>query len=292
MVARRNIISGVYVITNSVNGKSYVGSASRGFAKRWYRHLLDLKRNAHDNYHLQCSWNKHGESAFTFSVLEVCAPEDCIAREQHYIDTMRVTRKEFGYNICPTAGSRLGTKLSQDQIEVIRAAQNKPETREKKAAYRRGKKNSQEVRNKISESNKIAWSDPIKRSRLLIGVRNVSEERRKKQSESGKRKWRNPVFLAGAGASIIEAIKTREVTDETKLKMSDSAILRVSKPEELKKLQERAVIAGLARDAAMSKRLSNPVEAEKFRNRMREIQKLSAASKKRNCAARMAIASI
>ena len=61
--------SGIYAITNLKNGKVYVGS-TKDFEKRWSEHIRGLKRNAHENPHLQRSWNKYGESVFEFGILE------------------------------------------------------------------------------------------------------------------------------------------------------------------------------------------------------------------------------
>lgn len=48
---RRKEPSGVYVITNLVNGKFYIGS-SVGINTRWWNHLVDLRNGTHENPHL------------------------------------------------------------------------------------------------------------------------------------------------------------------------------------------------------------------------------------------------
>jgi group I intron endonuclease len=48
---------------------------------------------------------KHGYSNFGVDILEYCEPNKLITREQHYIDLLKPK-----YNICKTAGSRLGLK--------------------------------------------------------------------------------------------------------------------------------------------------------------------------------------
>ena len=49
--------------------------------ERIRKHFWDLKNNRHDNQHLQCSYNKHGEDAFLYSVLEYCTVENQFERE-------------------------------------------------------------------------------------------------------------------------------------------------------------------------------------------------------------------
>lgn len=52
---------GIYYITNTINGKFYVGS-SKNIKKRWARHIRDLNNNNHHNIYLQRSCNKYGDT--------------------------------------------------------------------------------------------------------------------------------------------------------------------------------------------------------------------------------------
>ena len=94
--------SGVYKITNEVTGKFYIGS-SKDIDKRFERHKLLLDANRHVNVILQRAWNKYGPTKFTFSILEECSADECINREQHYLDTLQPF-KSIGYNITRQAG--------------------------------------------------------------------------------------------------------------------------------------------------------------------------------------------
>jgi group I intron endonuclease len=79
--------TGVYRIINEVNDKVYYGSTINSFGKRYYHHLSQLRLGKHKNKHLQRSWDKHGEDAFSFEVLEVHDTlEACRLREQCYLD--------------------------------------------------------------------------------------------------------------------------------------------------------------------------------------------------------------
>lgn len=62
--------SGIYKITNKLNGRIYIGSAKR-FKERWSQHTQSLKRGKHSNKFLQADFNKSGEGAFVFEVIEV-----------------------------------------------------------------------------------------------------------------------------------------------------------------------------------------------------------------------------
>lgn len=97
--------SGVYCITNTVNGKQYVGSAVN-LAVRWVSHRSRLRTGNHHNPHMQAAWNKYGPDVFTFTVLEECPPARLVEREQWWIDTLDCVR--HGYNIRLKANSNQG----------------------------------------------------------------------------------------------------------------------------------------------------------------------------------------
>lgn len=80
------IISGIYQIVNTINGKSYIGSA-KNTEKRWNRHKYDLGRGKHHSVYLQRSWIKYGESVFAFKILE--QTDELFARETYWIDTLK-----------------------------------------------------------------------------------------------------------------------------------------------------------------------------------------------------------
>lgn len=105
--------SGVYQITNEVNGKRYIGSAVN-MDKRWKEHRRDLRANRHRNQKLQRSYNKYGKDSFSFKVIVDCSPENAIAWEQIAIDGI-----DPEINICRIAGSRKGVTFSKSHREKL-----------------------------------------------------------------------------------------------------------------------------------------------------------------------------
>lgn len=98
----------IYEIYNNSNRKYYIGSTGDGDPiSRLKRHWLELKTNKHCNIHLQRAFNKYGEEAFSFVILECFRKtgnreEDLKKREkreQEYIDKMQACDMRFGYNI-------------------------------------------------------------------------------------------------------------------------------------------------------------------------------------------------
>jgi group I intron endonuclease len=115
------VINGVYKITNIVNGKIYIGSSAskRGIIDRWYSHKTRLKQNKHTNDHLQKAYNYYSANNFIYEIIEECAPENCLIREQYYLDLFKSYDPNIGYNLCKTAGNTLGQKHSQETRQKI-----------------------------------------------------------------------------------------------------------------------------------------------------------------------------
>ena len=95
-------ISGVYKIVNKTNGKYYTGS-SKNINERWKIHKRGLRGNRHYNVHLQSAWNKYGETAFNFVVVETADEKDLLMLEQRYLDIAK-NEKDKCYNMYFTAG--------------------------------------------------------------------------------------------------------------------------------------------------------------------------------------------
>ncbi len=144
--------SGIYEITNKINGNRYVGS-SVDLERRFKQHRSLLKREGHCNVHLQRAWNKYDEASFEFSVIFYCAPEMCVAFEQRAIDAINPE-----YNFCKVAGSNLGTKHT-DEARVKMSVANKgrvvsSEARANMGAAQKGRKHSEETLAKMSLSQR------------------------------------------------------------------------------------------------------------------------------------------
>lgn len=169
--------SGIYQIRNTINGKRYVGSA-KCFRVRWNAHRANLRKGAHHSPHLQSSWEKNGEGAFAFEILELCVPRELLAREQVWIDRLKPA-----FNVCRVAGNTLGRKCSPETRARIGArllgAKMPPRTDEYRramSAIHAGKRKpphvvaalqagrarrvyTDEQRSRVSESLKLAYAD-------------------------------------------------------------------------------------------------------------------------------------
>jgi len=94
--------SGIYKITNTVNGKFYVGS-SKNIEERWESHKRYLRGKYHVNPKLQHAWDFYGEEKFQFDIIEEVNNDEklLLEREQYHLDLWKPYHRTIGYNICP-----------------------------------------------------------------------------------------------------------------------------------------------------------------------------------------------
>ena len=95
-------ISGVYLITNIIENKHYVGR-SCNCNSRFSKHKSLLKKNIHHNSHLQNSWNKYGENNFIFDIIEESEIKYLPSLENWWCNILDTHNNIFGYNIDPTS---------------------------------------------------------------------------------------------------------------------------------------------------------------------------------------------
>lgn len=143
---------GIYQIICGPTGKRYIGSAAC-ISSRWGHHRAFLRAGKHANPHLQSAWNKYGEAAFQFNVLEL-VDGDLLVAEQAWIDS---TAPEFNM-IKAGAPPMLGKKHT-------------PESRAKMSAFLLGRKASPETRAKMSAKRLGHAVSSATRARIAEGLR-------------------------------------------------------------------------------------------------------------------------
>lgn len=213
--------SGVYRITNLVNGKCYIGSAIN-LVKRKESHFRKST-----NIHLFYAINKYGKENFLWEVLEECSKENLIEQEQFWIDQYNF---DDLYNICPIAGNTLNVILSEEHKNKISIGGKgrivSAETRERNKIAATNL--PEEVREKRRISAKKMWERPeytekMKNVKRNIGRKHSIETKEKmRQAHLGK----DYHFSEEALKRMSDANKGKIVSEESKQKMKESATRR------------------------------------------------------------------
>lgn len=190
--------TGVYCWLNTVDGKVYVGSAARSFTLRKREHLNALARQGHYNKHLQAAWLKYGSHSFKFVILCTCSPEECIEKEQYWIDFYGASDPNRGYNRKKRVDSNLGIEWSEDvRLNMSLGARRRlerPEERERLLTI--GRHDSEEDKRKCTRRNLEQTEETKKKiAASLTGVKKSPEavkktadsQRGRKMSEEQRR---------------------------------------------------------------------------------------------------------
>jgi group I intron endonuclease len=163
--------SGIYKITNLINGKIYIGR-SVNLKSRKSKHKTSITKTI-----ISKAIQKYGHDNFKFEVIEYCECNILVEREQYYMDQFN-PYDENGYNLLKdssyggwtgmihTPEARLkmskskkgiipwnkGKKDVQEYSNETRKLMSENSIGEKNPFY--GKKHSDETKNKISYKNK------------------------------------------------------------------------------------------------------------------------------------------
>lgn len=137
----------VYVITNLITGKQYVGQTIQTLSKRWARHGWHCTTSAR-RMPISDAIGKYGKENFTIKELKVCdSIEELNHWEMYYANTLN-TWVPNGYNL--KAGDGKGSMSEA--------------TRQKISQSNKGRYVSQETRKRLSESHKgIKMKDSTKK---------------------------------------------------------------------------------------------------------------------------------
>jgi len=178
----KSLKSGVYKITNILNGRAYYGSAKE-FKIRWNQHKVSLTTNKHQNRFLQADFNKCGTDVFVFEVLEVIEG-DRVKRlkvEEVYLKQYFDNGNQC-YNLCNRAISREGYKNTNPSSKVRSKAFKKAQGEASKRMWATKTKSEKEIHLKKSLLSKRGW---FKDSKHRPETMHLMKQKRKEQCAPG-----------------------------------------------------------------------------------------------------------
>ena len=185
----------IYIFTNKVNGKKYVGE-TLNMKKRISHYKSPSKRR-----YFETALKKYGFDGFNLQVIYLpkASKEELLDLEETFIFIENSLVTENGYNLCQRG--RMNSILPMSD-----------ETRRKLSEAQRGKKHSDESKRQISEGN---------------AGKKRSDESRHKMSESKK----GNKASEETKRKLSKAQKGRQHTDETRRKMSEVQKVKPTKTE-------------------------------------------------------------
>lgn len=234
----------IYLITNKVNGKHYIGQTSVGLEERWSGHCSAALSGS--PYHLHNAIRKYGPDAFIREILEHTTTENVNAREIYWIAELK--SKETGYNMTDGGDGMRGwspSEATRTKISLARkgryAGKNHPmygttggfygklhtqESKDKIRAAKLGKRFTEEHKARMSAAKKgtgVGSNNPHYGKKHSEAVRNKIREAvagklvgdkngmyGKKHSEAAKEKMR-----AAKAASRMKRLAAQESADQS-----------------------------------------------------------------------------
>lgn len=163
----------IYLITNIVNGKVYVGQTTKTIGERFSEHKSEARRGSELPFHRAV--RKYKPDAFTATELEKCSDRDSLNQaETRWIRTLHAATSESGYNC--TSGGEGGYERTPESRLRIAAAQTRyleahPEETLRLGAQSKLYNGSPQGRALHSELQRTAWARPEARGRLTEGQR-------------------------------------------------------------------------------------------------------------------------
>jgi len=154
--------AGVYIITNLINNKIYIGETTN-LESRLIEHLRRLLSKRHVNEHLQNAVTLYGIENFKFEILEFCECSDTKKREHYWVVHLHALDKEKGYNIKPTDPNKINLRSAETSKKIYETKKRKAEERgywyskeaiEARRATRKGYTHSEETKAKIGKTSK------------------------------------------------------------------------------------------------------------------------------------------
>lgn len=151
-------MSCIYSILNKNNGKIYIGQTIQKANKRKSEHFTRLRRNEHDNPHLQNAFNKYGEDSFEFNIIENYPIDKLNDNEEWWINYFNSTNPDMGYNLQSGGDSNytVSEETRKKQSEALKGYKHSIESRINMSNARRGIVFSEEHKKNISKSKSKA----------------------------------------------------------------------------------------------------------------------------------------
>lgn len=143
----------IYVATNKINGKQYVGQTQYPINKRLKEHIKDAKRSKNSVFHKAII--KYGIGAFIIEVHEFPLNQ-LNEKEQEFIRKLKSNIN--GYNLTEGGGGTKGFKHkpeSKVKMATMKGKKFSPEHRLKIAASHTGKKHTENTKKKYLKVKQV-----------------------------------------------------------------------------------------------------------------------------------------
>lgn len=147
---------GVYKITNTLDGKFYVGASKDLNARKLKHFRINEPNNYRGVNEMHREMLRVGRDKFVFEVLEECSTEKLDEKEEYYIEKLKAV--ELGYNVSSKAKPMHDKKISEAHGNRLREWNLKQWENEE---YRKNKSLEASLRQKERMKNKEYYEEKV-----------------------------------------------------------------------------------------------------------------------------------
>lgn len=146
----------IYLITNQVNGKVYVGQTGCSIKKRWSQHIYSAVSGKGPHCRiLRAAMSKYGVENFCVEVIDYAETKEEMEKlEIHWISFYGSTDRERGYNISIGGRGNKGYKHSEETKAAMsergKGRKISEEVKEKLRVFSSNRKQTDAAKNKLS----------------------------------------------------------------------------------------------------------------------------------------------
>lgn len=194
----------LYQITNTVNGKSYIGITKLSINERWNVHISNSRK---PKYPLHLAIAKYGFESFTVILLEENEDRTVISGlEEPTIQRLKTHITQHGYNVAKGGiGGDLGQDAQHKRLETI-----KNYSPERKAEYKEKLRQRNLGKTKDNDVGILAQSEKMKGNSFRKGILHESASKLKisegntgkVRTQEARQNYSNSAKIRGTGHQL------------------------------------------------------------------------------------------
>lgn len=114
------MIGHIYKVTNSINGKIYIGQTIQSVKDRWYRHCGKSSLSKEEmGMHIKRAILKYGKENFTVETIEDCDSSLLDEKERYYISYYNSYKNGYNETLGGQSGGRPLQVSDEDQNTIV-----------------------------------------------------------------------------------------------------------------------------------------------------------------------------
>jgi group I intron endonuclease len=191
----------LYKITNTVNGKLYIGITKLPIQQRWAKHLKD---SLFPKYPLHHAINKHGKENFIIELLEESIDRAYISNLEEPLILIYNSRNN-GYNVAKGGyGGDLGPEANNKRKHTVKnlSQAKKQEWSNNLSKARLGAKHSIQTKEKLSQLQKDRGGYGPKSHSAITKEKISNGNKGKIRSEIARQNYKKSAKIRGTGPQL------------------------------------------------------------------------------------------